>query len=127
MLKDAELHAEEDKKKREEAEIRNEADSLVFRAEKALKEYHDKLPKDVIDDVQSKIDAAKKALESGDLRKSNTLRPILKATCSISAKRWPSTHPLRKPKARTSKPMPPAPSLKANLKLTIMGKPLGGF
>jgi len=69
MLKDAELHAEEDKKRREEAEVRNEADSMAFRAEKALKEYKDKLPNDVISDVQSKIDAVKKAIESNDLEK----------------------------------------------------------
>lgn len=66
MLKDAEAHAEEDKKRREEVEVRNETDALVFRAEKSLKEYKDKLPKDVVDDVQSKIDDAKKALESKD-------------------------------------------------------------
>lgn len=66
MLKDAELHAEEDKKRKEEVELQNEADALVFRASKALTEYGDKVPKDVVDDVQSKIDALKKALESKD-------------------------------------------------------------
>lgn len=66
MLKDAEEHAEEDKKKKEEVEVRNEADSLVFRAEKALKEYQDKLPAEVTSDVQSKIDLVKKALESNN-------------------------------------------------------------
>ncbi len=69
FVKDAELHADEDKKRREEAEARNEADSLVFRAEKALREYKDKLPSNVVDEVQGKIDATKKALESGDLGK----------------------------------------------------------
>lgn len=67
MLKDAELHAEEDKKRKEEVEIRNEADSLAFRAEKALRDYKDKLPQDVVSDVQSKIDAVKKALEGSDM------------------------------------------------------------
>lgn len=66
MLRDAEEHAEEDKKRREEVETQNEADALVFRAEKALKEFKDKLPKEVVDDVQSKIDDVKKALESKD-------------------------------------------------------------
>lgn len=66
MLKDAELHAEEDKKRKEEVEIRNEADSLAFRATKAVDEYKDKLPKDIVDDVQGKIDAVKKALEGTD-------------------------------------------------------------
>ena len=63
MLDDAEDHKEEDKKRKEEIEIRNEADSLAFRAQKALDEYKDKLPKDVVDMVQGKIDAVKKALE----------------------------------------------------------------
>lgn len=66
MLKDAEVHAEEDKKRKEEVDLHNEADALSFRATKALNEYRDKLPKDVVDDVQSKIDAVKKALESKD-------------------------------------------------------------
>jgi len=69
MLKDAELHAEEDKKRKDEVEVRNEADSLVFRATKAIDEYKDKLPKDIIDDVQSKIDNVKKALESTDIER----------------------------------------------------------
>lgn len=77
MLKDAELHADEDKKRREEVEIHNEADSLAFRAEKSLKEYSDRLPKDVIDDVQSKIDAIKKALESNDSSRIKTAKAEL--------------------------------------------------
>lgn len=67
MLKDAELHAEEDKKRKEEIDIFNEADSLVFRAEKAIKDYQDKLPASIVSDVQSKIDAVKKALESKNI------------------------------------------------------------
>lgn len=67
MLKDAELHADEDKKRREDAEVHNEADALVFRAEKALKEYKDRVPQDVADAVQAKIDDLKKALEGHDL------------------------------------------------------------
>lgn len=66
MLKDAELHAEEDKKRKEVVELRNEADSQVFRATKALDEYKDKIPQNVATEVQSKIDAVKKALEGTD-------------------------------------------------------------
>lgn len=66
MLKDAEDHADEDKKRKEEIEIRNEADALSFRAQKSLDEYKDKLPKDLVDTIQAKIDAVKKALESQD-------------------------------------------------------------
>lgn len=67
MLRDAEVHAEEDKRKKEEIELRNEADSMVFRATKALNEYKDKVPAEVANDVQAKIDAVKKALEGGDI------------------------------------------------------------
>lgn len=67
MVKDAETHADEDKKKRDEVEIRNEADSLVFRATKALSEYKDKIPEDVAKDVQNHIDKVKAALEKGDI------------------------------------------------------------
>lgn len=67
MLRDAEVHAEEDKKRKEEVEVRNEADALSFRATKSLAEYRDKLPKDIVDDVQGKIDALKKAIESNEI------------------------------------------------------------
>lgn len=66
MLRDAEEHAEEDKKRREEVDLRNEAETILFRATKSLKEYQDRIPKDVADDVQSKIDDLKKALDSND-------------------------------------------------------------
>lgn len=69
MLKDAELHAEEDKKRKEAVELRNEADSQVFRATKALDEYNDKIPQNIASEVQSKIDAVKKALEGTDSAK----------------------------------------------------------
>jgi molecular chaperone DnaK len=77
MVKDAELHADEDKKKKEGVELRNEADSLSFRAGKALEEAGDKLPKDIKDDVQSKIDAVKAALETTDLDKIREAKNLL--------------------------------------------------
>lgn len=79
MIRDAELHAEEDKKRKEEAEVRNEADSLAFRASKALSEFKDKLPKNIVDDVQAKIDAVKKALETNDLNKISKAKQELEA------------------------------------------------
>lgn len=65
-VKEAELHAEEDKARKEEVEVRNEADSLAFRAQKSLDEYKDKLPAQIASDIQSHIDAVKKALEGQD-------------------------------------------------------------
>jgi molecular chaperone DnaK len=66
MIRDAEDHAEEDKKRKEDIEIRNEADSLAFRAQKALDEYKDKIPQQIADDISHKIEALKKALETTD-------------------------------------------------------------
>lgn len=65
-VKEAELYAEEDKKKKEEIEILNESDALCFRAQKSLDEYKDKLPSNVKNEIQDKIDALKKALETKD-------------------------------------------------------------
>lgn len=67
MLKDAEDHADEDRKRKEEIEVRNEGDSLAFRAQKSLNEYKDKMPGDVADAIQSRIDTLKKAIESNDV------------------------------------------------------------
>lgn len=65
------------RKKREIVELRNEADSLAFRAGKALADHKDKLPKDVVDDVQSKIDAVKAALETNDVEKIRMAKNLL--------------------------------------------------
>lgn len=67
IIKDAELHKEEDKRRQQEVQTKNEADTLVFQAQKAVDEHKDKLPKEIVDDVQAHIDAAKKALEGGNL------------------------------------------------------------
>ncbi len=66
-IKDAEAHAEEDKRLKEEIDVKNEADALVFRAEKSIKEFKDKLPAEIVSDIESKIHAVKKALESKEI------------------------------------------------------------
>ncbi|MDN3508505.1 MAG: molecular chaperone DnaK [Candidatus Neptunochlamydia sp.] len=72
MVKDAEEHAEEDKQKKEEIENRNKADSLVFQAEKALKDYKDKLPDHLAKEIQTRIDNVKKSLEGTNIAGINT-------------------------------------------------------
>ena len=67
MVKDAEAHAEEDKKKKEEAEIRNAADTLVYSVEKQLKDNGDKLNDDERSGVEGRLKAAREALEGTDL------------------------------------------------------------
>jgi molecular chaperone DnaK len=66
MMKDAESHAEEDKKRRGEIETRNRADQAVYAAEKMLQEMGDKLPPDDKAAVQGSIDALKTAVSAGD-------------------------------------------------------------
>jgi molecular chaperone DnaK len=66
MVKDAERHAAEDQKRREQVELRNRADSAIFAAEKALREFGDKVPEATRKDVESKIEDVRKALEGND-------------------------------------------------------------
>ncbi|MCK0439345.1 molecular chaperone DnaK [Gordonia alkaliphila] len=66
MVKDAELHAEEDRQRREEAETRNQAESLVNQTEKVLKDNEDKVPAEVVTDVKAAVDEAKEALKGTD-------------------------------------------------------------
>ncbi len=65
MTKEAEMHAEEDAKKKEQIEARNAADSLIFTAEKALKDAGDKVPADVKKEVEDKVSALKAILDTG--------------------------------------------------------------
>jgi molecular chaperone DnaK len=66
MQKDAELHAEEDKKKKEKIETKNHADTLVYSTEKALKEYGDKVDADTKKKIEEKLEELKKALAGDD-------------------------------------------------------------
>ena len=66
MVKDAEAHAEEDRQRREEAEIRNNADSLVYQTEKVLREQGDKVTAEEKAAVEEPLAALKVALEGND-------------------------------------------------------------
>ena len=66
-VKEAEQFAADDKKKREEVDIRNGADQMVFQTEKMLKENGDKLPADVKSDAEAKLNDLKTAVQSGNV------------------------------------------------------------
>ncbi|WP_375478075.1 molecular chaperone DnaK [uncultured Jatrophihabitans sp.] len=66
MMKDAESHAEEDRRRRDEAEIRNTAESLQFTTEKFLADNGDKLPEDKRGELQTAVEELKKTLEGAD-------------------------------------------------------------
>ncbi|HPE85155.1 MAG TPA: Hsp70 family protein, partial [Chlamydiales bacterium] len=66
-VKDAEAHAEEDKKAKEAVDTKNEADALIFRAEKSLSEYKEKIPAALSSEIQSHVDKLKETIKTGDI------------------------------------------------------------
>ncbi|GIO05126.1 chaperone protein DnaK [Brevibacillus reuszeri] len=77
MVKEAELNAEADKQRKEQVEIRNEADQLVFTTEKTLKEVEGKIDQAEIDRANEAKDKVKKALEGGDLEEIKSSKDAL--------------------------------------------------
>ncbi|HEX4905364.1 MAG TPA: molecular chaperone DnaK [Acidimicrobiales bacterium] len=67
MVRDAEAHAEDDRRRKEEAEVRNNADSLVYQTEKVLKEHGDKITGPEKDAVESSLASLKTAIEGDDI------------------------------------------------------------
>ena len=67
MVRDAEQYAEEDRKRKEEAEVRNQADTLAYSTEKFLRENDDKVPADLKTEVNDAVAEVKKALEGTDV------------------------------------------------------------
>ncbi|MFH0822987.1 MAG: molecular chaperone DnaK [Pseudomonadota bacterium] len=72
MVRDAESHAEDDKRKREVVEARNHADSLIYMTEKTLKEHGDKVDSATRDSITSAVERTKKAIESNDAQTINS-------------------------------------------------------
>jgi len=67
LTKDAEMHAADDAKKREEVEAKNTADTLVYTAEKTLREQGDKISSDLKEQVEGKVAAVRSALQGSDM------------------------------------------------------------
>ena len=67
MVKEAEKYAEEDRKRKEEAEARNNADSMIYQAEKTIKEFKEKADKSLIERVNKAVDELKEALKGSDV------------------------------------------------------------
>lgn len=77
MIKEAEENAESDKKRREEADLKNEADQLVFQSEKTLEEFGEKVTEDEKSKVNDAKEALSKALENSDLDEIKTKKEAL--------------------------------------------------
>jgi molecular chaperone DnaK len=76
-IKDAEIHAEEDKKVREEIEARNEADGMAFQAEKMMKDHPDKLEDDLKEELLRSITDVKDAVKANDMKQIKATKEIL--------------------------------------------------
>ncbi len=77
MVRDAEAHAEEDRQRRDEAEIRNNADSLVYQMEKVLRDNADKIDETEKTTIQAPIDTLKAALNGNDMAAIKTAHETL--------------------------------------------------
>ena len=79
MVKDAEAHASDDRRRREEIEIRNEADNAAYQAEKTLRDLGDKVSAEVKSDVESKISDVRAALGTDDLERMRAAKDALQS------------------------------------------------
>ncbi len=85
MVKDAEQHAEEDRQKKEEIEVRNQLDNLIYATEKTLKESRDKLSQDDIKVVEDAVANARETIKSGDAnRMKASLEEVTKASHKLA-------------------------------------------
>ncbi|HVB72758.1 MAG TPA: molecular chaperone DnaK [Ktedonobacteraceae bacterium] len=79
MVRDAEMHAQEDRQRKEEIEARNRADSVAYQAERTLRDHGDKVSASVRDDVDAKIKAVRDAIASNDMSRMSSLTSDLES------------------------------------------------
>ena len=93
-VKDAEAHAEEDKKKKEEIEVKNNAESLVYNSEKTLADLGDKISGEEKAKVETEIENTKKALETNDTEKiKEATEKLTKVFYDMSEQLYKSANP----------------------------------
>jgi molecular chaperone DnaK len=87
MVRDAEAHADEDRRRREEAEVRNNADTLVYQTEKLLREQGDRISGDEKEKVESGLSSLKEALQGSDIDASRSATESLMSASQTFAER----------------------------------------
>lgn len=102
MQKDAEIHGEEDKKKKESVEIKNTAEQILYTAEKSLADSGDKIPPELKTSIQEKMDSLKKVKDGSDLE------AITKSTTELSSEISKIGEHLNKQQGEASQPTPDA-------------------
>jgi len=88
MIKDAEAHAEEDRKRKEKIDARNQLDTLIYQVEKDLKDWGDKVSGDAKSRLESALENAKKALKQDDLAELNRARDELMQAFSAAGQQF---------------------------------------
>jgi len=82
LVKDAEANAETDRRRREQIEVRNEADNLAYQSEKALRDNAEKIPADVKSEVEAKVAAVREAAKGDDIDRIKTALEELRQAAS---------------------------------------------
>jgi len=80
MQREAELYAEEDRRKREAIEVKNTADTMAYQAEKTLRDNADKIPSHLKTEVEEKVKAVREAMESNDVARMRSAMDALSAS-----------------------------------------------
>ncbi len=107
MRREAESHADEDKKRKELIEARNTADNAVYTAEKALRDYGDKIPADTKSKVEAEVANVKKSLESDDPAKiKSATEQLAQVIQQIGASMYPQGGPQAGPTSAGPEPGP---------------------
>ncbi|MGB9879191.1 MAG: molecular chaperone DnaK, partial [Anaerolineae bacterium] len=108
MVREAERYAEEDRRRKEEAEARNNADSMAYTAEKTLRELGDKVPADIRSEVEGKIAAVRSALQGQDVyRIRSATQELSEALQRIGAAMYQRTGYTSPPHGEEGKREPP--------------------
>ena len=108
MAREAEAHATEDAKKREEVEARNAADTLVYTAERTIREQGDKIPSELKEEVEGKIAAVRSALQGTDASYINSTTQELSETMQkIGAAVYQQAGPQEPPPESEAEATPP--------------------
>jgi molecular chaperone DnaK len=104
MQREAEMHASEDTKRRDEVEARNTADTMAYQAEKTLRENKDKIPSDLNQEIESKIQAVRTALQGTDTA---ALRQVTQALNEAMQKVGAAIYQQQPPPPPGAEPPPP--------------------
>ncbi len=92
MVADAKAHEDEDKRRKEEIEVRNKADSLVYQVERSLSEYKDKLDADTVSNIEARLKDTREAIESSDAgRIKSAMEALTQASHKMAEKMYQSS------------------------------------